>query len=177
MQETKRPYNPSRSVNPNHAPATNNFPNEEKLPGLTEEERDLLQNNGGCFKCQKFFAGHISRNCAAGPPLENLYRTLTANDVARAKATTKCATPVAHIAEATPVSNTATDLIAVLLPSSMITKGSGSDISNDSLSSVCSPTMKRKHLYWNCHINGTTADLSVKCRALQQQSTYQPDTL
>jgi len=30
---------------------------------LTDEQRDLLRANRGCFKCREFFAGHFWINC------------------------------------------------------------------------------------------------------------------
>ncbi|KAF9490560.1 hypothetical protein BDN71DRAFT_1399764, partial [Pleurotus eryngii] len=41
----------------------------------------LLQEHGGCYKCHKFYAGHIGPHCPN--PLINgaTYKTLTAADV------------------------------------------------------------------------------------------------
>ena len=33
------------------------------IPPLTDEQRDLLRANRGCFKCREFFAGHFWINC------------------------------------------------------------------------------------------------------------------
>ncbi|KAF9500732.1 hypothetical protein BDN71DRAFT_1501935 [Pleurotus eryngii] len=48
---------------------------------LLDEERTLLAANGSCFKCRKFFAGHIRAHCMA-PPIDGAkYKTLTARDI------------------------------------------------------------------------------------------------
>ncbi|KAF9489190.1 hypothetical protein BDN71DRAFT_1401992 [Pleurotus eryngii] len=51
------------------------------IPKLTDAERRLLQENGGCYKCRRFFAGHIGPRCP-NPPIDSAkYKTLTATDV------------------------------------------------------------------------------------------------
>ena len=53
----KRPYDPSRSSNPNRAKGSSNATSPAGMmpskfpPKLTEEERKLLQESKGCFKC------------------------------------------------------------------------------------------------------------------------------
>ncbi|KAF4583732.1 hypothetical protein EYR40_002223 [Pleurotus pulmonarius] len=39
------------------------------IPKLLSEERTLLSENGGCFKCRKFWAGHLGARCTA-PPID-----------------------------------------------------------------------------------------------------------
>lgn len=56
------------------------------LSKLTEAERKLLMDNEGCFKCRRFFAGHMSKECLNPWPDANTYKTLTAADVAIAAA-------------------------------------------------------------------------------------------
>ncbi|KAF9495570.1 hypothetical protein BDN71DRAFT_873162 [Pleurotus eryngii] len=51
------------------------------IPKLTDAECRLLQENGGCYKCRRFFAGHIGPRCP-NPPIDGaLYKTLTAADM------------------------------------------------------------------------------------------------
>lgn len=51
------------------------------MPKLLDSERELLNANGGCYKCRRFWAGHIAPRCTA-PPLDGAsYKTLTASDV------------------------------------------------------------------------------------------------
>ncbi|KAF4604556.1 hypothetical protein EYR40_003330 [Pleurotus pulmonarius] len=59
----------------------NKPPHLPPMPKLTEPERQLLSANGGCYKCRKFWAGHVGSRCTA-PPLDgSKYKTLTASDV------------------------------------------------------------------------------------------------
>ena len=60
-------------------------PRQRRLPALTLEERSLLGENRGCFKCRRFFQDHRTANCPHGFPSGDSYKTLTADDVARAK--------------------------------------------------------------------------------------------
>jgi len=60
-----------------------------RLPRLTDSERALLQNNEGCFKCRKFFAGHLSKNCPNSYPDPNTYKPLTSADITRSRRDTQ----------------------------------------------------------------------------------------
>ncbi|KAF9501794.1 hypothetical protein BDN71DRAFT_1500814 [Pleurotus eryngii] len=51
------------------------------IPKLLAKERTLLSKNGGCFKCCKFWAGHLGACCTAPPIDGSKYRTLTVCDV------------------------------------------------------------------------------------------------
>ncbi|KAF4600290.1 hypothetical protein EYR38_004914 [Pleurotus pulmonarius] len=51
------------------------------IPKLLPEERALLADNGGCFKCRKFWAGHLGVRCTAPPIDGSKYKTLTQKDV------------------------------------------------------------------------------------------------
>lgn len=51
------------------------------IPKLLDPERALLAANGGCFKCRKFWAGHVGARCTAPPIDGSKYKTLTAKDV------------------------------------------------------------------------------------------------
>ncbi|RXW12425.1 hypothetical protein EST38_g13429 [Candolleomyces aberdarensis] len=39
-----------------------------RLPALTQDERALLDDHDGCYKCREFYVGHRSGNCTAGYP-------------------------------------------------------------------------------------------------------------
>ncbi|THG92770.1 hypothetical protein EW026_g8249 [Hermanssonia centrifuga] len=62
------------------------------LPKLTEDERKLLGNSGGCLKCRKVNAGHFAKSCPNGFPDPASYRNLVTGKLA-----------VAMIAEITPI--------------------------------------------------------------------------
>ncbi|KAF9493969.1 hypothetical protein BDN71DRAFT_1508028 [Pleurotus eryngii] len=51
------------------------------IPKLFDKEHLLLSINGGCYKCPKFWAGHIGACCMAPPIDRSKYKTLTARDV------------------------------------------------------------------------------------------------
>lgn len=54
-------------------------------PPLTDGEKDLLSKYKGCFKCRRFFAGHMRTDCPYEAPKADGYKTLTAADADRAK--------------------------------------------------------------------------------------------
>jgi hypothetical protein len=56
-----------------------------RLPKLTEAERQLLFNNEGCLKCRRFFVDHRSTNCPNNFPSGQNYRALTQADADRYK--------------------------------------------------------------------------------------------
>ena len=51
---------------------------------LTDEQRDLLRANRGCFKCHKFFAGHFRINCPATRPTQDAVMNCSADGLQRA---------------------------------------------------------------------------------------------
>ncbi len=53
------------------------------IPPLTNEERQLLRDNHRCFKCHKFYAGHMKRNCQDW--LSKPYKTLMPADAIAAQ--------------------------------------------------------------------------------------------
>lgn len=48
-----------------------------RLPKLTDQERQLLTEHEGCFKCRAFYAGHMSGRCPNGFPDAKGYVTRT----------------------------------------------------------------------------------------------------
>ena len=68
MCSHKQPFVPSRPFNGSENPlttATSSTPSSSTPypPRLTEEERRLLQEHDGCFKCRTFYAGHRQATC------------------------------------------------------------------------------------------------------------------
>lgn len=51
------------------------------IPKLLPEERALLTANGGCYKCRKFWAGHVGARCTEPPIDATKYQTLTQRDI------------------------------------------------------------------------------------------------
>ncbi|KAF8181871.1 hypothetical protein K438DRAFT_1767604 [Mycena galopus ATCC 62051] len=61
---TKKPFLSKNA--PNSTASSNGSSSSTKhLPQLTETERSLLKDNGGCNRCRKLFIGHETRNCTA----------------------------------------------------------------------------------------------------------------
>ncbi|KAG2746332.1 hypothetical protein P692DRAFT_20820289 [Suillus brevipes Sb2] len=52
-----------------------------RLPPLTDNERQLLRDNEGCFKCREPFVQHSSNNCPNGFPDGATYKPFTAAGV------------------------------------------------------------------------------------------------
>ena len=81
MRSHKRPFVPSRSFTGSDqtpaAPA--NSSSSPYPPRLTEEERHLLQEHDGCFKCRTFYAGHRQGTCTTTVSGKG-YKPLTAQD-------------------------------------------------------------------------------------------------
>ena len=85
MRGPKRPFNnQTRNNTPSQPTNTDTTTDNPYPPKLTTEERQLLQENEGCFKCRRFFAGHRSSNCTVVLSGKG-YKPLTTRDVARAK--------------------------------------------------------------------------------------------
>jgi hypothetical protein len=79
---------PSRRANSNNSvtAASTSIANSNSttcvtLPRLTDIERKLLSDNGGCFKCRHVFVPHLSTACPNGFPNPSSYKPLTQNFV------------------------------------------------------------------------------------------------
>ncbi|KAF8172253.1 hypothetical protein K438DRAFT_1851801 [Mycena galopus ATCC 62051] len=91
----KKPFGSSTKANTNAVSSSSGTGGQSKgCPKLMDEERALLGEHNGCFKCRSFYAGHHSRDCTNRFPDATTYRTLTAADAtaAAAAATTSTAT-------------------------------------------------------------------------------------
>jgi hypothetical protein len=153
------------------------------LPSLTLSERALLRDNDGCYKCRRFFQDHRTANCHNDFPSPDSYKTLTSEDVARAKARTekkppsaapsRKPKPVAALQDATHenASTAALDyssdgVYATFGPtaaSSVLGNGSFSEGEN----SVSLPPLRSKHFVWKCYVDsGPTADLPLTAHTL-----------
>ena len=54
-----------------------------RLPALTNDERKILRDNSGCFKCCLPFQSHTSRDCPNRFPNAATYKFLSLDDVKR----------------------------------------------------------------------------------------------
>ena len=145
----------SRSTTPNNA-TSSRASTSKPIPKLTDAERDLLRKNEGCFKCRKFFAGHIAGQCTTWPD-PNTYRTLTATDATAAR-TNHPNTTVAAITDLNSVNTTAVAAVRAISPLAATSGvlGNGTDSSDDEY--VDTPLFV-PHLLWQALIlnpNGHT---------------------
>lgn len=104
-----------------------------RAPPLTADERKLLRDNAGCYKCRQFFQNHTSATCPNDFPDPKGYKTLTSADVEAAR-TKKRAKPIAAVLEDELVAKRARTSIeeivkpvAVVMPSAVLGDGSESD--------------------------------------------------
>jgi hypothetical protein len=93
------------------------------MPKLSDEEKKILADHDGCFKCRRPYAGHRTRDCPNGFPLQ--YQRVTTAVAEEIREERDRATRPKHIAA---VLNTPS--ISEDLPSAVL--GSGSEESDDS---------------------------------------------
>ncbi|KAF9492626.1 hypothetical protein BDN71DRAFT_1396440 [Pleurotus eryngii] len=66
--------NPSKAVSSSSSSSSSS--NFISIPKLTADKRKLLQNNGGCFKCHRFWTNHISPHCPNLPVDGSMYKMI-----------------------------------------------------------------------------------------------------
>ncbi|KAG2095734.1 uncharacterized protein F5147DRAFT_778632 [Suillus discolor] len=116
-----------------------------RVPALTDEERSLLRENDGCFKCREPFAKHTTATCTNGFPDGATYKPVTAATIA-AKKNRKNGRTVASV----EVANT----VAVVMPSAALGNGTDSD--------ECVAPLTTPLLLWDCLIDGPKSSSCVK---------------
>ncbi|KAG2364666.1 hypothetical protein BDR07DRAFT_1482290 [Suillus spraguei] len=121
-----------------------------RLPALTNNERQLLQDNDGCFKCREPFTGHTSVNCQNGFPDGNNYKMLMPAIIA-SKKFKRGTSVVASIEDIE-------DTFAVVMPSAVL--GDGTD------SEECVAPLKTPHLRWDCLIDSPAVSSPICVSAL-----------
>ncbi|KAF9495343.1 hypothetical protein BDN71DRAFT_1506903 [Pleurotus eryngii] len=149
-QTSARATRPTSTVSSTSKPASSFVP----IPKLLDSERSLLQNNGSCFKCRRFWAGHIGPHCPH-PPIDGAtYKTITsapprpANYVGRGG-------PVAAVLEEPLAQQTSIEEelisfenVAAVLPnvvSSVMDTGSPGYSDDEYAPFSCS------NMFWSCH--------------------------
>ncbi|KIJ90292.1 hypothetical protein K443DRAFT_15354 [Laccaria amethystina LaAM-08-1] len=157
-------------TNSNPSSSTTNF---VKLPPLTDSERTLLNEHEGCTKCRRFYTDHRSQSCPNGFPLGKGYKTLTLTDALSAKKGKAVAKLSAKPVAATSTAFEAVDsddeisATAAILPDSPGEYTSDSDEDWDvSRREVSQPSLRSKHLIWNCQIHSLTDDFPTKTHVL-----------
>jgi hypothetical protein len=123
-----------------------------RLPPLTDDERQLLRDNDGCFKCREPFAGHTSNTCAKGFPDGASYKTLTLATI-MAKKQKRNGGVVASV----EVNDENT--VAVVMPSAVL--GDGTDSGEE-----CVAPLQTPHLRWDCLLDGPAIPSPISVSAL-----------
>ncbi|KAG2144235.1 hypothetical protein DEU56DRAFT_910589 [Suillus clintonianus] len=121
-----------------------------RLPLLTDDERQLLRDNHGCFKCREPFVQHSSSTCPTGFPDGATYKPLTTALIA-AKKNKKSGTTVAAV--------DFSETVAVVMPSAAL--GNGSESGDECVAPFTTP-----HLTWDCLVDGPAVSSSVTVSAL-----------
>ncbi|KAJ3883975.1 hypothetical protein GG344DRAFT_23836, partial [Lentinula edodes] len=138
-----------------------------RLPPLTTNERRLLSNNEGCFKCRSFFVKcRTSSNEHEFPlPVGNNYKELTSADVDTARKL-RGPTPESNkkprtnaIATISAVDEDDDDVVASIMPSAVLGNGT------DSKEEVSAP-FRVSHLRWKCHVSGPKSVFPVLVNSL-----------
>ena len=145
MRTNKKPFTASSrfantTSSESKTPSIGSSSTRDYPPKLTDEERQLLTDYAGCFKCRRFFAGHRAHQCSIQISGKG-YKTLTAQDALRAKTAQKPkgssssqSNTIATIIDASPANETADFVAAVFpsLPSGVVGDGSFSEASDNS---------------------------------------------
>ena len=140
-----------------------------RLPKLTDAEKDLLRAYAGCFKCQRFNAGHGSNSPQCpGFPSGSGYKTITKHADANGQPGIKPSfnhsnkgKMVASLIET--VDSEEEEVVAVFAPSSVL--GNGTDSGESDNVSDTAP-LKCKHLVWKCLVDGPSSEFPLKIPAL-----------
>lgn len=69
------PAKTARSGNNSNTSATSSAKTSDWLPHLNDEERCLLRENKGCFKCRRVNVGHNAKDCTLSFLTRDAYKT------------------------------------------------------------------------------------------------------
>ncbi len=171
IQPKQYPRDHNSSYNNTSSSTTKPVPaSSSSTPPLTDEERQLLKDNRGCFKCRKFFAGHMKRDCPDWPTKP--YKTLTAADAIAAqkradssKKSLKVGAvniPEDHLSdiESDAYDSDDLDLAYNAVPVASIHVGALGTDAEDTWDSEYVPTQTSPHLLWNACITNTSSPSS-----------------
>lgn len=128
-----------------------------RVPPLTPEERKLLCDSNGCYKCRIPYTDNSALTCTNGFPNVSTYKTLTLEDVN--KAATCCSSkkinaitsPLAEFSDVTNTMNVGAihSQSPIAMCSSVLSSGD-----NDFTDSECVSDFFAPHVYWPAVIHG-----------------------
>jgi hypothetical protein len=151
-----------RPTDPTPRTRATDKPPSEFPPKLTPDERRVLQEHDGCFKCRKLNAGHRASDCSvilSGKGYKPVTAPVTAPDTAQKTAPSTSKGPRRNTTIAATAGNALNDdndcsqnLVAALFTNNA---ESDADDLDDNPESV-RPQLKCEHLIWNCLLTGPT---------------------
>jgi Aspartyl protease len=154
----------------------------KKCPKLDPTKRAFLQANDGCFKGQQFNQSQKSSTCPNGFPAAAGYKKVTTTHDAMGNAPKKT-TPflpnkgksiAAVLPEDTPMSSKEDDVVAAVMPSTVLGNGFFSE-------GDVSPTLHEKHLILKFQIAAQHLDFPLKFNAMLDNGAHvvliHPDTV
>jgi hypothetical protein len=139
------------------AVSSSSAPAADHLAPLTSNERTLLRDNEGCFKCRVPFADHLSPQCPTGFPDARSYKPLTENDIALAKRQRSRFKP-SKVATVIPTNEEPAVPAAVVMPMAVLGNGLDSECVEAPFSSP--------HFFANVIIGGSSATSHAPVHAL-----------
>ncbi|KAJ3871000.1 hypothetical protein F5051DRAFT_316362, partial [Lentinula edodes] len=132
-----------------------------RLPQLTANERRLLSENDGCFKCRSFFVKCRTSSAEHEFPMPtgNGYKELTITDVEAARTLRGPISEPANKTRTKPIAavglNDDSELaVASIMPNAVLGDGT------DSEEEVSGP-FRVPHLRWKCHVTGPKSDFPI----------------
>lgn len=152
----------SRNTGNSGGSTTSAGPSKPKVPRLTEDERKILMDNDGCFKCRRIGAGHQSKDCQVGFPDLAAYKTPA--EQVRLKAA-KTDTP--KVAAVTMCEDEDEDddyvlAVAAVHTSSPLASSSGVLSEGDSSEDdVRDPSFSSPHVSWRLHVKSLSENPEV----------------
>ncbi|KAJ3896952.1 hypothetical protein F5879DRAFT_814335, partial [Lentinula edodes] len=147
---------------------TGSTTNTGRLPPLTTNERHLLSENEGCFKCRSFFVKCCTSSTEHEFPLPigNGYKELTVADVTAAcklcgmnPDLNKKPRTAAIASIGVTDDGDDDDVVASIMPSAVLGDGT------DSKEEVSCP-FRVHHLRWKCHVSGPKSVFPVRVNSL-----------
>ncbi|KAG6864278.1 hypothetical protein C0991_010863, partial [Blastosporella zonata] len=148
----KRPFIPTSK--PNSSASAVLSSSVKRPPPLTEVERALLKDNGGCNCCRRLFAGHETRNCPNNFPTMADYKEITPGMVAAAKG-----------------KNRNKSTVAAVMPTIEDTEDSATE-SDCSLSVSETDSFCIDHLFWDCLVESSTSLSPLRVTALIDNASH-----
>ncbi|EIW59628.1 uncharacterized protein TRAVEDRAFT_81080, partial [Trametes versicolor FP-101664 SS1] len=124
-----------------------------KVPRLTEDERRILMENNGCFKCRRIGAGHQSKECPNGFPDLAAYNANSLAEQLRLKST-KIDTPKVAAITISKDDNDEDYVMAVAAVTSSPIAVSSAVLSDGDSSDddVHDPSFSVPHVTWHVHV-------------------------